>query len=496
MTQPVSPGRILARSVALGRGRARQVLTPGLLTIVVLAGQAMASLDTAIVNVAGPAIQHDLRLSGSALQLAIYSYLLAYAVSLVIAARLGARHGFGRLFGYGVALFTVSSLACGLSVSTVMLVAARTAQGIGGALLVPQVLSLLQITFSGAKRRRAMSAYGLVLAVGVAAGQMLGGIVVSADLLGVGWRPVFLVNVPVGLAVLAAAAGRLPNGSRAARGQLDLPGAGWLGAGVVGLLVPMTFGPGTGWPLWTWPVLAAGAAALVIFARRETRLARDGHNPLVPPALLARPGVRTGLVGILMLHAGYGGLLFTTALYLQHTLGQSPLTSGLTFAAYAAGFAAASLTWTRTPATWQPRLPQAAFAAFSAAAALLAWLTSTGTWPWPATALLALAGAAHGTGFGALSHRASLSVPDGHTASFSGVLATSTQLAITTGIAAIGTLYLTTGSLGTLPPMSVVLLALAAALAATGTAMSMALTRRGRRSPAPARVPAENRRGR
>lgn len=485
MTQSLCPGRPCARSASPVRGRARRLLTPRALAIVVLTGQAMASLDTAIVNVAGPAIKHDLHLSGSALQLAVYSYLLAYAVTLVIAARMGARYGFGRVFSYGVALFTVSSLACGLSVSTAMLVAARTAQGLGGALLVPQVLSLLQVTFSGEKRRRAMSAYGLVLAVGVAAGQMLGGIVVSANLLGTSWRPVFLVNVPAGLALLACGAGRLPNGSQAAGGRLDLPGAACLGAGIVGLLVPMTFGPGAGWPLWTWPSLAAGAAALVIFVRHETRLARGRRNPLIPPALLARPGVRSGLAGILMLHACYGGLLFTTALYLQHALGQSPLTSGLTFAAYAAGFAAASLTWTRLPATWLPRLPQSAFAAFSATAGLLAWLTSTGSWPWPATALLALAGAAHGTGFGTLAHHASISVPDGHTASFSGVLATITQLAITIGIAIVGTIYLTTGRLSTIPPMSVVLLALAAGLAITGTGVSIALSSTSRRGQSP-----------
>lgn len=479
MPQPASPGQSLARPAMAGSGRARRALTPRVLAIVVLTGQAMASLDTAIVNVAGPAIQHDLHLTGPALQLSVYSYLLAYAVTLVTAARLGARYGFGRLFSFGVIVFTVSSLACGLAVSTVMLVAARTAQGIGGALLVPQVLSLLQVTFSGDKRRRAMSAYGLVLAVGVAAGQMLGGIVVSADLLGAGWRPVFLVNVPAGLAVLACSARRLPSGPRTAGAQLDLPGAAWLGAGVVSLLVPMTFGPGAGWPLWTWPVLAGGAAALAIFARHEIRLARRGRNPLIPPVLLTRPGVRGGLAGILMLHAGYGGLLFTTALYLQHALGQSPLASGLTFAAYAAGFAAASLAWTRAPATWQPRLPPTAFAAFAAATGLLAWLTSTGSWPGPATALLALAGAAHGTGFGALAHRASISVPVGHTASFSGVLATITQLAITTGIAALGTLYLTVGRLGALAPMSVVLLALTAALAVTGTGVSIALASAG-----------------
>ena len=127
----------------------RRVLGPWALAVAVLAGQAMASLDSAIVNVAGPAIQRDLRLSGPALQLAIYSYLVAYAVALVTGARLGGRHGFGRLFTWGVAIFTLSSLACGLAVMPAMLVAARTAQGLGAALLVPQLLSLLQITFQG-----------------------------------------------------------------------------------------------------------------------------------------------------------------------------------------------------------------------------------------------------------------------------------------------------------------------------------------------------------
>ncbi len=149
---------------AASRESGRRVLAPWALAAAVLTGQAMASLDSVIVNVAGPAIQRDLRLPGAALQLAIYSYLLAYGVALVTGARLGGRHGFGRLFTYGVAVFTASSLACGLAVTPVMLVAARIGQGAGAALLVPQVLSLLQITFDGERRRRAMSAYGLVLA--------------------------------------------------------------------------------------------------------------------------------------------------------------------------------------------------------------------------------------------------------------------------------------------------------------------------------------------
>ena len=483
------PARTAAASQARppqGHGRrARRALAPRALAIVVLTGQAMASLDAAIVNVAGPAIQRDVHLSGPALQLAVYSYLLAFAAALVTGARLGGRHGFGRLFVSGVALFTASSLACGLAVSPVMLVAGRTAQGIGAALLVPQVLSLLQVTFAGGARRRAMSGYGLVLAAGVAAGQVLGGILVTADLFGTGWRPVFLVNVPAGLAVLALAAGRLPSGPRAMGARLDLGGAAWLAASILALIIPLTFGADAGWPAWAWPVLACGAAALAIFARHERRLARNGRDPLIDPTLLAQAGIRRGLAGIFILDASYGGLLFTTALYLQHALHQSPLASGLTFGAYAAGFATASFTWARLPAGWQPWLPQAAPAVFAATTGLLAWLTRGAGWPWPATTVLVVAGVAHGTGFGTLAHRASTSVPTAHAASFSGVLATTGQLATTTGIAAGGTVYLTAGRLSTLPPMTVVLLALATALTvtATGLPVAHALTRLRRRAP-------------
>jgi hypothetical protein len=321
---------------------------------------------------------------------------------------------------------------------------------------------------------------------------------------GTGWRPIFLVNVPAGLAVLACAAGRLPAGPRLGEARLgearlgearlgnarlgnaertyarlDLAGAAWLAAAIVALTVPLTFGADAGWPAWSWPALAAGAAGLVVFARHEKKLARAGREPLVDPALLARPGVRSTLTGIFTLHASYGGLLFTSALYLQHALHESALRSGVTFAGYAAGFAVASVTWTRLPAAWQSRLPQAAFAVFAAATGTLAWLLGTATWPWQATAVLVVAGAAHGTGFDTLVHRTAAGLPAGLAASFSGVLATINQLAIVTGIAVAGTLYLSAAGSTTLSPMSVVMFALAAALTVTGAGVAAAIARSG-----------------
>jgi MFS family permease len=446
----------------------RKALAPWALATAVLAGQAMAALDTSIVNVGGPSIQRDLHLSGALLQLAVYSYVLVYAVVLISGARLGGRYGYGRLFGYGVAIFTAASLACALAVTPAMLVGARAVQGLGAALLVPQVLSLLQTTFEGESRRRALNLYGMVLAVGVGAGQVLGGILVNADLFGAGWRPIFLVNLPVGAAILACSTGRLPN-PPGAPSRLDLAGAALLGLGVLALVTPLTFGAGAGWPAWCWPALALGGAALLVFGRHEVRLAGAGREPLVAPALLAPREVRAGLAGIFALMGCFGALLFSTAVQLQRALHESALRSGLTFAGFSAGFATAALGWSRLPASLRRRLPAVAFAAMAASTGCLAWATAGDRWPWQASTVLAIAGLCNGAGFGALVQRTAGSVPRAHAAALSGVLATTNQLAIVTGIAAGGTLYLAAG-------FPYVLLAIAAVQALAGAAVALPLT--------------------
>jgi MFS family permease len=450
--------------------RRRRPLRSGGLIVAVLAGQAMASLDASIVNVAAPTIQYDLHISGAVLQLAVYAYLLPFAAGLITTARLGARHGFGVVFTIGVVIFTTSSLVCGVAVGPAMLVGARAVQGLGAALMVPQVLSLLQISLEGERRRRALSLYGMVLAAGVAAGQVLGGLLVGANLLGAGWRPIFLVNLPIGIAVLVFAGGRLPSGARARSGRLNITGAVALAAATLALLVPLSFGAAAGWPLWCWPVFATGAGLLVWFARHGRRLAQSGRTPLIDPSLLGRGGVRAPLTGIFALMACYGGLLFTTALYLQRVVRESPLHSGLTFAAYAAGFAIASLTWTKLPTALHSRVPTLGFGLISAATAGIA-LATRGGWPLYATALLAVAGAGHGAGFGALVRRAAADVAPEHAASLSGVLATVNQIPVAVGVAAFGTLYLSL-------TITATLLALAVTEAAFGTAVTVALARR------------------
>jgi MFS family permease len=187
-----------------------------------LGGQALANIDTAIVNIATPSIQAELHATGAELQLIVFGYILAYAMLLVTGARLGQIYGYRTIFLIGVAGFTLASLACGLAPDPTTLIAARVIQGASGALLVPQVLSGIQLSIPEAERPRALGWFVVVLSGSAVIGQVLGGALISADVLGSGWRPVFLINVPIGALLVSAAMRYLPHQAGARRAQLDL----------------------------------------------------------------------------------------------------------------------------------------------------------------------------------------------------------------------------------------------------------------------------------
>src|ERR1700760_3624109 len=219
LTQHTRPG--------VHRGSPRRTPSPGVALAVALAGQLMGVIDVNIVNVAVPAMHVTLGASGAGLQLIVAGYTIAYAVLLVTGARLGDIFGHRRTYLSGVALFTLASLGCGLAPSAGVLVALRFVQGVGAAVMIPQVLSLIQRSYTEpGPRARAMSLYATVISGGAVIGQVIGGLLVSANLFGSSWRPVFLVNVPVGLLILACGrllpAGRFEGGRR-----LDRPRRGW-----------------------------------------------------------------------------------------------------------------------------------------------------------------------------------------------------------------------------------------------------------------------------
>ncbi|KIF78732.1 transporter [Streptomyces sp. 150FB] len=413
---------------------------------VVLAAQFMALLDAFIVNVAVPTIRTDLHATGADLQLVVAGYTISYAVLLITGARIGDLLGHRRAYLGGLLLFTAASLACGLAAGTGQLITFRFAQGVGAALLIPQVLSLIQRNFTGARRGRALGGYAAVLASGAAAGQVVGGVLVSADVFGTGWRPVFLVNVPIGLVLLVLGARVLPAGRHGGPGgsrRLDLPGLVLLGAAVSLFTVPLVLGQEEGWPLWSWISIALSLLLLAGFVAHESRLARRGGAPLIAPAVLRVPGMGRAALRIAVAMALNSGFLFTVTLYLQGALGYSALRAGLTFVPTAVGFGAVGLTWRKWPAVLQRRLIPGGFVITALACALLGWVLHDGG-DGGIALYVAFAGVGVGLalGFSPTLAGALSTVRHEDAADASGLLTTVTQLGQLIGVAAFGTLFL------------------------------------------------------
>jgi EmrB/QacA subfamily drug resistance transporter len=317
---------------------------PGLLALLVmLSGTFMVVLDFFIVNVAIPSIQQDLDASAGALQLVVIGYGLANAAVLIIGGRLGDIHGRRRLFMIGVGLFTLASLVCGVAPNAAVLVAARIAQGVAGALLQPQVLAMLGLLYAGPQRAKAFAAYGLAMGLAAASGQIIGGLLIHADLAGLGWRSCFLINLPIGVLALALSRRVLPpmQGERTSR--LDLPGMVLLASTLTAAILPLVHGNDQGWSTWSLVCLLASVPLLALFWSYQRRLAARGGQPLVAPSLLAQKPFLLGLAVTLVFFAGNASLYFVLALYLQQGLGLSPLHSGLVFTTLAIGFFATSM---------------------------------------------------------------------------------------------------------------------------------------------------------
>jgi MFS family permease len=427
-----------------GRPRDERRVRPGLVLAIVLTGQLMAVVDNSIVNVAVPSMASSLRASGALLQLIVAGYTISYAVLLVTGARLGDILGHRRVFLGGAVLFTLASLGCGLAPSAGALVALRFVQGIGAAVMIPQVLSLIQRTFTEpGPRARAMSRYAAVLSGGAVLGQVLGGLLVSADLFGSTWRPIFLVNVPVGVAVLAF--GRLLPAADADRPQrkLDAPGLLTLMPAVLAFVLPLVLGQSLGWPAWGWALLALAVVLGAALGPVERAVHNRGGQPILPRALLAAPGVAAGIGGMFTLMAIFGGWLFTFTLHLQDGLGESALRSGLTFVPAALAFALVSLNWQRVPAAAHHVLIVGGFVLNGLALLGLGLLLAGGGTGGVATYLLAaLSGGGMAAGFGPLMTRVLSRVPVAIAADASGVIVTVNQLGIVGGVATFGTLYL------------------------------------------------------
>ncbi|MEW1907159.1 MFS transporter [Kitasatospora sp. NPDC085895] len=402
-------------------------------------------LDFFIVNVALPTIDHDLAAGPAVLELVAAGYGIAFAVLLVLGGRLGDALGRRRLFVAGAALFAVTSLACGLAPTAWTLVAARVAQGASAALLLPQVLATITAASSGSQRARALGIYGAVGGISVVIGQVLGGMMVAADLFGSGWRAVFLLNVPFALLTAVLAVRFVPETRASRAAGVDVPGTVLLTAALLSLFVPLMEGRAVGWPLWTWLLLGLFPLLAAAFLTVERRAERMGRTPLVPLSLLHIPEMRRGLGIALPYFTGFGGFMFVVAILLQHGLRLGPVAAGWALVPMAAGYFAASLSGPRLVGRFGSRVITAgAVVQGIGLVTLLATVLADWTHFSPLRMLPGVALAGIGQGLvGTPLFRVVLSkVPAERAGVGSGVLATTQQSSLALGVATLGTLFL------------------------------------------------------
>ena len=263
---------------------------------VILIAMFMAGFDIWAVNVAAPSLQRDLHVSDAALQLIVGGYAFMYASGMVTGGRLGDLFGYKRLFLIGVVTFALASLACGLAPSAGVLVAFRLVQGLTGAVMVPQVVALITAAFPARERSRALGWYGATMGLGFVSGQILGGGLIQANIFGLGWRAIFLVNVPVGVIAVIVASIVVPPARGQRRPRLDPLGAIGVSGAVALALVPLTLGRDEGWPAWTWVSLAAALPVLAATLAWERRLTRIGGEPLLDLTLFRDRAFSAGLL--------------------------------------------------------------------------------------------------------------------------------------------------------------------------------------------------------
>jgi len=409
---------------------------------VVLAGVFMAILDVFIVNVAAPDIQRRLHTGSGTLELVVAGYTLAYAMVLITGARLGDDRGHRRFFLAGLSLFTVASGLCGIAPDPGLLVAARITQGVASGLMVPQVLSIVQVRFTGEERTRAIGLYGLTLGLASVAGQVVGGLLLQWNPADLGWRTVFLVNLPIGtLTVLCGR--RLLTESRApAPRPVDPVGIAVLSVGVLALVLPLVQGREAHWAPWTFVSLAASAGILTSFVVLQRRSAVHGRATLVDLDVFANRQFRWGLASIFFVQCCAGALFLMLTVHLQAGHGFTALHSGLTFLPVGVAFAAVSLLTRRLPARLQGVVTPLGILGLMGAALALAWAVArsgwSATWGLP---LLALTGGGLGAGYTPQVTMVLSRVGLARVASASGLLATTVQLGNLIGIATLGSLF-------------------------------------------------------
>ncbi|MFF4435198.1 MFS transporter [Streptomyces sp. NPDC001513] len=288
-----------------------------LILAVMIVAEIMDLLDASIVNVAGPDLEKSLGAGSVGLQWVIGGYALTLGAGLVLGGRLGDRYGRRRMFLVGLAAFTAASLLCAVAPNIESLIAFRLLQGTAGAMLLPQGLGLLRENFSGPELTKVFAIFGPVLGLGGIIGPVLGGFLIEGDFFGLGWRSVFLINLPIGIAALIVAAKFVPEKAGDRTVRVDMTGAALVVISCALLVLPLNQGQEEGWPLWTWLSMTASVIGFALFALQQRRTAAAGREPLVTPSLLRKPAFTVGLGGIALFFGGLIGTQLVLTLFLQ-----------------------------------------------------------------------------------------------------------------------------------------------------------------------------------
>jgi EmrB/QacA subfamily drug resistance transporter len=414
---------------------------------VVLVAGFMDLVDSTIVNVTVPSIQRDLRAGYAQLEWVVAAYVLSFAALLILSGRLGDIYGRKRVFAIGMTGFTVASLCCGVSVSPGMLIAARFAQGAAAGLMVAQILAILRVTFPQDERAKAVGIFGAVTGSSAVFGLALGGVIVQWNLFGWQWRPVFLINVPVGIAAVIAGAFLIRESRSPRKPKLDVIGMLLALAAVTLLVYPLTEGRALGWPAWTFAMLAGAAVLLGAFIAFERHRVATAGSALVEFGVFRSRPFSVGMGMWWLFWIASGGFFFAWTLFLQEGLGWTPLRAGLTAATLAVGVGIGA---GNAPGKLVPKFGRAVLVAgalINAAGFLtfawLAWHYGPSLSSWQIIPVHVVSGAGFGMVVAPTLDLLLGQVPSREAGNASGLLNTVQQLGLAIGVALVSVVFFT-----------------------------------------------------
>ncbi|ACU76655.1 drug resistance transporter, EmrB/QacA subfamily [Catenulispora acidiphila DSM 44928] len=452
----------------------------------IIGADIMDLLDTTIMNIASPVLRTDLGASTSALQWIVAGYTLAFAVMLTTGGRLGDVFGRKRMFQVGISGFLLGSVLCSVAQTSGELIGARILQGAFAAVMIPQGLGMLRAMVPAEKMNSVFGIFGPMMGLAATLGPILGGWLVGADLFGLSWRAIFLVNVPVGIAALAFGSKVLPKDDHAADGakpKLDIVGMLLATAGVMLLVYPLVQGRESGWPLWMFAMMAASIPTFGVFALHQRRRNAAGRDPFVVPTVFRKRSFVSGIAVLFAFSAAMSGVFFVYTLFMQIGLHFSALHAGLTMLPWSIGtIASMGASQALMPKVGPRRTLQAGMLVMAIGTVIAALLVNSygaTTTTWTLVAPLLVSGMGMGLIFGPIFGTVLGDLDDAEVGSASGLLNAMQQLAGAFGIAALGTVFFDkAGTLMTsVPAAATLVFAISAAILVVAWAAAFSMSK-------------------